>query len=67
MQLNTLIKPEMYQIGFILSNDCTSWNRMGALAEAVEVQPFIVLGRLQNDGYLEWTDYPDKVVRYEWA
>ena len=63
---NTLIKPEMYH-RFILSNDCTSWNRIRAFAEAVEVQPFIVLGRLQNDGYLEWTDYPDKVVRYEWA
>lgn len=61
-----LIPPEMYH-QFILSRDCTSWNRITAFAEAVEVKPFIVLGRLQNDGYLDWSDYPDKVVRYEWA
>lgn len=63
---DTLISPEMYH-QFILSRDCTSWNRITAFAEAVEVKPFIVLGRLQNDGYLDWSDYPDKVVRYEWA
>lgn len=63
---DTLISPEMYR-QFILSRDCTSWNRITAFAEAVEVKPFIVLGRLQNDGYLDWSDYPDKVVRYEWA
>lgn len=63
---DTLISPEMYH-QFILSRDCTSWNRITAFAEAVEVKPFIVLGRLQNDGYLDWSDYPEKVVRYEWA
>jgi len=63
---DTLISPEKYR-KFILSRDCTSWDRIIAFAEAVDVQPFIVLGRLQNDGYLDWADYPDKVVRYEWA
>lgn len=63
---DTLIAPEKYR-KFILSRDCTSWDRITAFAEAVEVEPFIVLGRLQNDGYLDWSDYPDKVVRYEWA
>jgi len=63
---DTLIAPEKYR-RFILSRDCTSWDRITAFAEAVEVKPFIVLGRLQNDGYLDWSDYPDKVIRYEWA
>ncbi|MDO4460282.1 MAG: HigA family addiction module antitoxin [Clostridia bacterium] len=63
---DTLISPEKYR-KFILSRDCTSWDRITAFAEAVDVKPFIVLGRLQNDGYLDWSDYPDKVVRYDWA
>lgn len=63
---DALISPELYR-KFILSRDCTSWERIRAFAAVNEVQPFIVLGRLQNDGYLEWTDYPDEVVRYDWA
>ncbi len=63
---DTLISPEKYR-KFILSRDCTSWDRIKAFAEAIGVEPFIVLGRLQNDEYLDWSDYPDKVVRYEWA
>ena len=61
-----LIAPDKYR-KFILSRDCTSWNRITAFAEAVGVEPFIILGRLQNDEYLDWSEYPDKVVRYEWA
>ncbi len=63
---DTLIAPEKYR-EFVLSRDCTSWDRITSFAEDVDVKPFIVLGRLQNDGYLDWSDYPDKVVRYEWA
>ena len=61
-----LIAPEKYR-EFILSRDCTSWDRIVAFAEAVGVKPFIVLGRLQNDEMLDWSDYPEKVVRYDWA
>jgi len=63
---DTLIPPDQYH-KFILSSDCTSWERIEAFAEAVGVEPFIVLGRLQNDEYLEWSDYPHKVVKYKWA
>ena len=63
---DVLIDPNKYH-DFILSSDCTSWDRITAFAEAVKVKPFIVLGRLQNDGYLDWSDFPDKVTRYEWA
>ena len=63
---DTLISPTLYR-KFILSRDCTSWERIRTFAEVNGVQPFVVLGRLQNDGYLEWTDYPGEVVRYDWA
>ncbi len=52
---------------FILSSDCTSWDRISDFAGKIGVEPYIVLGRLQNDGYLDWSDYSEKVVRYEWA
>lgn len=63
---DTLIAPEKYH-EFIMSKDCTSWSSITAFAEAVGVETFIVLGRLQNDEYLDWSDYSDKVVRYSWA
>ena len=63
---DTLISPEQYR-EFILSRDCTSWENIKTFAEANDVQPFIVLGRLQNDEILDWTDYPERIVRYEWA
>ncbi len=63
---DTLISPERYR-SFISSKDCTSWESIKSFAELVDVEPFIVLGRLQKDDYLDWSDYPDKVVRYEWA
>ena len=63
---DTLIPPSKYH-KFILSKDCTSWNNITLFAKEVDVKPFIVLGRLQNDGYLDWSDYSDKIVRYKWA
>lgn len=63
---DTLIPSDQYRT-FISSEKCTSWESIIAFAEAVGVKPFVVLGRLQNDEYLDWTDYHDKVVRYEWA
>lgn len=61
-----LIPSEKYR-KFILSRDCTSWKRITAFAEAVGVPPFVVLGRLQNDEYLDWSDFTSEIVRYEWA
>ena len=43
------------------------WEHIESFAKEVGVMPFIVLGRLQSDQYLDWTDYQTKVVRYEWA
>ena len=63
---NALIPPEDYH-KFVLSSNCTQWQNIEAFAEAVNVKPFIVLGRMQNDEYLDWSDYVDKMVRYDWA
>jgi HTH-type transcriptional regulator / antitoxin HigA len=63
---DTLINPDQYR-KFILSTDCTSWESIENFAKQVGVKPFIVLGRLQNDGYLDWSDFSNKIVRYSWA
>lgn len=63
---DTLIPSEEYR-QFITSDDCTSWNRIVAFAESVNVKPFVILGRLQRDNYLDWSDYTNKITRYDWA
>lgn len=63
---DTLIPPDEYR-KFVLSRDCTSWESIESFAKTVNVMPFIVLGRLQNDGYIDWSEYTNKVVRYAWA
>ena len=63
---NILIDPAQYR-QFLRDNNCTVWSNIETFAESIHVQPFIVLGRLQNDGLLEWSDYSDKVRYYKWA
>ena len=36
-------------------------------AKDIGVQPYIVVGRLQKDGFLDWSDCTDKIVHYKWA
>ena len=42
------------------------WEDIEEFARKVHVQPFIVLGRLQKDEIVDWSEYSDKVVRYKW-
>lgn len=63
---DVLIPPEQYR-KFVLSEDCVSWDSIENFAKSIGVMPFIVLGRLQNDQYIDWSEYTDKVVRYAWA
>ena len=63
---NELIDPDLYR-EFLHTGDCFSWTGIESFAEKAHVQPYIVLGRLQNDGILDWSDYSDKLVKYEWA
>ena len=61
-----LIDPSLYR-GFVRTRDCLSWDEIESFAKKANVQPYIVLGRLQNDGILDWSDYADKIVKYAWA
>ena len=61
-----LIDPDLYR-RFVHTRDCLSWTGIESFAKKANVQPYIVLGRLQKDGILDWSDYADKIVKYVWA
>ena len=61
-----LIAPSLYR-EFINSGKFYYWQNIEDFAQTAGVKPYIVLGRLQKDEFLEWSNYPDKVVKYEWA
>lgn len=61
-----LIDQESYK-DFIMSDQKLTWERIEKFAESMHIQPFIVLGRLQNDHILDWSDYAGKIVKYSWA
>lgn len=61
-----LIDPALYR-GFVHTKDCLSWAGIEDFAKKAHVQPYIILGRLQNDGILDWSDFSDKLVKYTWA
>ncbi len=63
---DTLIDPVLYR-KLIHSNEPLTWQTIVQYSEIMKVKPFILLGRLQNDGILEWSHYADKHVYYDWA
>lgn len=63
---DTLIDPAKYR-EFIHSVRIPSWSDIEAFAAQNEVQPFIVLGRLQKDEILDWSDHAQRVVKYKWS
>lgn len=63
---DTLISPDDYK-DFVLNCNSFTWDNIERFAKKEEIEPFIVLGRLQNDGYLDWSEYSDKVKHYDWA
>ena len=60
-----LIPPEEY-LAFTMEHRSPGWEDIEEFARKVHVQPFIVLGRLQKDEIVDWSEYSDKVVRYKW-
>lgn len=52
---------------FIQTATLSEWDSIADFAKRLHIEPFIVLGRLQKDGLLDWSDYADKVVKYSWA
>lgn len=62
---NILIEPEAYR-HFLLAGRF-SFSSISAFAVKQGVMPYIVIGRLQNEGELDWSAYSDKFVSYGWA
>lgn len=42
-----------------------SLSAIKAFAKTQNILPAIVIGRLQNDSYLKWSDFTDEIVKYE--
>lgn len=63
---DTLIAPTEYR-RFLHTVDNITWTSIEEFAREIHVQPYIVLGRLQKDGIIDWSQYNNKVVRYMWA
>ena len=38
---------------------------MKEFAKTQNILPSIVIGRLQNDSHLKWSDFTDEIVKYE--
>ncbi len=63
---NILIDPKKYR-DFIFNDRFYKWDGIVQFAQEIQVEPFIVLGRLQNDGLLDWSSHAEKIVKYKWA
>ena len=63
---NLLINPISYK-NFIHSNEIITWSNIEEFSKKNNIRPFILLGRLQNDQILDWSDFSDKIVNYEWG
>ena len=62
-----LISSETYR-GFLQSmRGKITWSDVERLAKSADGLPCIALGRLQNDGVLDWSDFADQVVKYPWV
>lgn len=61
-----LIPPQAYY-DFIRRDDFTSPQTIISFAEELKIMPFIVVGRLQRDEYLDWSECNNLIVKYLWA
>ena len=60
---NTLIEKNAY-CNFVNAQNF-SLSAIKAFAKTQNILPTIVIGRLQNDSYLKWSDFTDEIVKYE--
>ena len=61
---NVLLSPESYE-SFIRQGDF-SIQAIQAYAESQNVMPYMVIGRLQKERYLDYRMYSDYKLRYKW-
>lgn len=62
---NVLLNKNEYKT-FWENNDF-SLASIKSFAASQNVRPYIVIGRLQMEGELDWSAYPNEMVYYEWA
>lgn len=62
---NMLLSPESYEL-FIRKRDF-SIEAIRKYAESQNVMPYIVIGRLQKEKYLDYRTYCDYKLRYKWG
>lgn len=63
---NFLINPDDYR-QFLRDHITIHWQDIVKFAAQQNILPSIVLGRLQKDGILDWSDFAGHVVHYKWA
>ncbi|MBP3261230.1 MAG: HigA family addiction module antidote protein [Pseudobutyrivibrio sp.] len=62
---NCLIDADDYRAFW--NNDDFSLSAIKRFSSTQKVKPYIVIGRLQTEGELEWSDYSNEMVYYDWA
>ena len=62
---NALINASDYKAFW--SNGDFSLSTIKGFARSQKVKPYIVIGRLQNEGELEWSDFSEEMIYYDWA
>lgn len=62
---DTLMNAQEYKT-FVLQKDY-SLNAIDIFSKKQGVKSYIVIGRLQSDGILEWSQYNERIVYYKWA
>ena len=61
---DTLIGRQAYH-DFIRTPDCVMWSGIEAFAAREKVPAWIVLGRLQKDRIIDWSQYANQIPRYD--
>lgn len=63
---DVLINPDKYK-KFLSARETFDIDSIKKFALENNVKPYIVIGRLQNDNFLEWSDFNDYIDKYTWA
>ena len=60
---NTLIEKDAYQD--FVSKQNFSLSAIKEFSKRQNILPAILIGRMQNDKHLKWSDYPEQILKYE--
>jgi Zn-dependent peptidase ImmA (M78 family) len=63
---DTLIPPDLFK-KFVKSGLYDKWEYIEKCAKKAKVPPVIVLGRLRKEKLLDWSEFTEHNVQYEWA